>query len=473
MTVPAPVAFENGPIAVTGDNLNSFVIGGMLRADAQNFIGVPKQTLELLGLATINDGQGGVFYWNASGTANDGTNNIQPFGVASGCWTRATVSSGSGGACGALGIINVQCPPYNAVGDGTTNDTAAIQRALNVGTEVWFPPGTYLTDTLTVGSNTMLSGAGKGATALVSLAGNPILTNINSTTGNVEIRDMWLYGQHGIANGTSTGVGIQFTGAGASRPSVLRFTNLGMQGFATAINNYLCANTYYTDLFITRCSSGIISNTCADTNLSNVEVQNDPAKLDNTGYGFTFSNDLAHGADDEGVRASGLSTNGQFGGLLVQNQNFGICTNFSFSTTLANAMVFEGVSQWTVSGGESSPASAFAALVTTIGSASQVTTQCVFTGIRFSNATFGAVLAGTYLTMGNCNFTANSNTDIDLGATAHGCGVSGCACLSVGVGTSIVETSGADYNQITGNRVIGSVSILGAHSSATNNLVVT
>lgn len=42
---------------------------------------------------------------------------------------------------------------YGAVGDGTTNDTAAIQAALNsltAGGTVWFPQGTYLVSTLTI-----------------------------------------------------------------------------------------------------------------------------------------------------------------------------------------------------------------------------------------------------------------------------------------------------------------------------------
>lgn len=45
-------------------------------------------------------------------------------------------------------VYNVKAPPYNAVGDGVTDDTAAIQAAMNdagpLGATVLFPPATYL-----------------------------------------------------------------------------------------------------------------------------------------------------------------------------------------------------------------------------------------------------------------------------------------------------------------------------------------
>ena len=41
---------------------------------------------------------------------------------------------------------------YGAVGDGTTNDTAAIQAALDANACVTFPPGTYLVSTITIDS---------------------------------------------------------------------------------------------------------------------------------------------------------------------------------------------------------------------------------------------------------------------------------------------------------------------------------
>lgn len=82
-----------------------------------------------------------------------------------------------------------------AKGDGVTDDTLAIQNALNIGGNVYFPKGTYLLNSVTVKSNTRISGSGKGVS---------ILKFINNPTGpmldcrgvggnnkeNIEIRDL-------------------------------------------------------------------------------------------------------------------------------------------------------------------------------------------------------------------------------------------------------------------------------------------
>jgi Pectate lyase superfamily protein len=63
-------------------------------------------------------------------------------------------------------LINVRNAPYNATGNGVTDDRAAIQRAIDAAREgevVFLPPGTYVVgDTLRIvnKNNVTLRGAG-------------------------------------------------------------------------------------------------------------------------------------------------------------------------------------------------------------------------------------------------------------------------------------------------------------------------
>lgn len=73
---------------------------------------------------------------------------------------------GKAGGTGSLSFVQVTDDPYNATGDGTTNDTAAIQAAIDdvAGTDsgglVYFPAGTYMVTQLQLRSRVILMGVG-------------------------------------------------------------------------------------------------------------------------------------------------------------------------------------------------------------------------------------------------------------------------------------------------------------------------
>jgi hypothetical protein len=87
---------------------------------------------------------------------------------------------------------------YRAVGDGTTDDTAAIQSALNAaavaGSVVWFPAGSYLiSDTLVYGAAVTLRGV-RGASVITNDTGRSnyimLIPDAAATVTDVVIEDL-------------------------------------------------------------------------------------------------------------------------------------------------------------------------------------------------------------------------------------------------------------------------------------------
>jgi hypothetical protein len=89
---------------------------------------------------------------------------------------------------------------YGAKGDGTTDDTVAIQAALTAGGNILFPPGTYkVTSSLLVTSNTTVTGSGisdtTGAISTVHGTGNfPVFTGATTPANDVTIQNLNITG---------------------------------------------------------------------------------------------------------------------------------------------------------------------------------------------------------------------------------------------------------------------------------------
>lgn len=76
---------------------------------------------------------------------------------------------------------------FGAIGNGVTDDTAAIQRALNASSNLYFPPGDYLISSslLKTGSNWAIRGAGIFLTSIVCADGTYDMLQLGTANTNV------------------------------------------------------------------------------------------------------------------------------------------------------------------------------------------------------------------------------------------------------------------------------------------------
>ena len=95
--IPSNQQFVQGQGAVSADQLNSFPQICTTAAQLRTFVGLPNMVVVLEGINTVNDGNAGIFYWNAAGnTPDDNQNFIVPSAAGpTGEWVRLTSPSGS------------------------------------------------------------------------------------------------------------------------------------------------------------------------------------------------------------------------------------------------------------------------------------------------------------------------------------------------------------------------------------------
>jgi hypothetical protein len=125
--------------------------------------------------------------------------------------------------------ISVKDPSFGATGNGSTDDTTAIQNAITAATAagggvVWFPPGTYVVSNLLIDSNVWICGSGVDATVLKAKASTntPVIqtrtlsthtgTNDTNSEVNFKVSDLTINGNK-ASNAGSNGYGIRVHGA--------------------------------------------------------------------------------------------------------------------------------------------------------------------------------------------------------------------------------------------------------------------
>lgn len=113
-------------------------------------------------------------------------------------------------------VINVKDGPYNAKGDGATNDTASINAAiaaLTAGGTLYFPPGRYMTDgghVINVPSCKIVGSSGRAQTynssAQLYLRNGANSDMLTIPANQVTVRDLSLYGNYNNQTGVSRGL---------------------------------------------------------------------------------------------------------------------------------------------------------------------------------------------------------------------------------------------------------------------------
>jgi hypothetical protein len=183
-------------------------------------------------------------------TANNlAAQSVTSYAMANGAVTGAAIANGTISQSKLdfqSGYINAQNPPYNATGNGTNDDTAAIQSALNAagangGGIVFLPRGNYLINThLVVPAQTSLVGVWRAVQAYSQNLGTTLLAveNAGATNGAAFIT---LQGD----NSTLEGVTIYYPNQVMNNPPTpYPWAVRGGGGNNVTVQNVLLVNPY-------------------------------------------------------------------------------------------------------------------------------------------------------------------------------------------------------------------------------------
>ena len=210
---------------------------------------------------------------------------------------------------------------FGAVGDGTTNDTVAIQNAVASAKAIYFPQGTYLI-TGTIGDGQVTNTAWHGDGQLLT-----IIKCDGTNAGNAFVkppavfRDMAVTcTNHVIAY---TGIGVQL-GQQGSFVGQSYWSNISVSYFSVGIDCYNFALTNFTDIMVYSCGTGI---RCIPTNT----VPNDD------GYFTTW---LWNNVDIADCYSYGFNCQPALGGKLLEWNNVAIERCAYTSPTEAMAIIY-------------------------------------------------------------------------------------------------------------------------------------
>lgn len=246
-----------------------------------------------------------------------GTGTTGATGVGATGATGPTGPAGSGGSGSGLPVFNVRLSPYNAQGNGVTDDSTACQAAINAcqtagGGIVYFPAGTYLLASaglLVTGSGVTLMGAGQYAT-FVQVPHNAAYTAAIELRGNsaarFTVRHQNIIGMvllMGPFNGTGAASGTNTMPAIFADYTTFQLVeNVDIFYFQTGIRLLQSNN------FRTRHVDIRPVNTCATT--YGVFIDNSPDSTTGLNFSPTISQTTFDGSSSTGTRIGYYAGNG-------------------------------------------------------------------------------------------------------------------------------------------------------------------
>jgi hypothetical protein len=198
---------------------------------------------------------------------------------------------------------------FGAVGNGVANDTTAIQAALNAGSTVYFPTGTYLISSPLVMNQyqTMFGDSMDLSIIKTNTALSPAIITSSGVVGEVSLIDLQLYNNGGTAciNATDSTNGI-----GGFARNVKMVGNPCVSGTGGAINPTM--NFYFCD-FNPYTSTSKLINLGGANSYNNFTVTNSVFHASTSGTAITITN------------GSSPSTDALIQGIYIKNNIFETC----------------------------------------------------------------------------------------------------------------------------------------------------
>jgi hypothetical protein len=344
---------------------------------------------------------------------------------------------------------------YGAVGNGTTDDTAAVTAAINSGNSIYFPAGVYLvTTSLNLQSNHIYSGSGRYQTWILYTGNNnSAALKMNSSVG-IKISNLGLTtsGTYTRATGIDFGTSVESTVDDVAISQFWGNSCISLSGNQNIVRNSDLEN----------CKYGVLMTGDRNT-LSHNYISNHYSRSSEFGSGTDYW---------DGVCAEALTNSLIDGNTVEDNGQSGIYTggnnSVSYGNRIVNNYVFRNFNRGIDQGvsGDSSSTSSLGKL-TIVGNTAIDNKELNI----WINYVTGAVISGNYAEY-TTNYPiyfgsfANPNrTSVGVGESGGSGTSSDMTSLVTVTGNTVIDYAGSSKICLTLGVVLGKNNVVGPNAS--------